>query len=111
MISVQNDLGPSEVHDTSLDLFPLMCLSPFNEQYRKCLRGPLEADAAAAAAAAAAATRAPRGAVSVPLPRTPRENILSNTTKTTVTQSEQGSEVASKRTHVWLRRLLRWFGS
>lgn len=30
---------------------------------------------------ATAATRAPRGAVSVPLPRTPRENILSKTTK------------------------------
>ena len=36
---------------------------------------------------ATAATRAPRGAVSVPLPRTPRENIRSNTGESIINNS------------------------
>jgi hypothetical protein len=61
-------------HRSSLDLLPRGADSGFNEQYKKWRRGPV-----AAPATAAAATRAPSGAVSVPLPRTPKENILSKT--------------------------------
>ena len=44
---------------------------------------------------ATAATRAPSGAVSVPLPRTPKENILSNTAKITgvVNDRQQENEI------------------
>jgi len=48
--------------------------SGLSEQYKKCRRGSV-----ALATAATAATRAPSGAVSVPLPRTPSENMRSNT--------------------------------
>jgi hypothetical protein len=59
-------------YNPSLDLLLRAVSSGFNEQYRKWRRGPDEAPATAA-------TRAPRGAASVPLPRTPKENILSKT--------------------------------
>ena len=41
---------------------------------------------------ATAATRAPSGAVSVPLPRTPKENILSNTAKITEVMNDRQEE-------------------
>lgn len=61
-------------YNASLDRLRRGGLSGFNIQNRKCRRGP-----ALTAAAAAAATRVPNGTVSVPLPRTPNENILSKT--------------------------------
>jgi hypothetical protein len=62
-------------YKSSLDLLVFGTAgSGFNAQYRKWRRDPV-----AAPATVAAETRAPSGAVSVPLPRTPNENILSKT--------------------------------
>jgi hypothetical protein len=62
-------------YKSSLDLLVLGTAgSGLKAQYRKWRRGPV-----AAPATAAAETRTPSGAVSVPLPRTPNENILSKT--------------------------------
>jgi hypothetical protein len=77
------------VYRSSRDL--LRGASCFNEQYRKCRRGPV----------AAPATRAPSGAVSVPLPRTPRENIRSKTaTKKLRTNARWYQEAAYARVTV-----------
>ncbi len=61
-------------HRSSLERRARGRLSGFKVQNKKCRRGP-----ATTAAAAAAATLVPSGTVSVPLPRTPNENIRSNT--------------------------------
>lgn len=72
------DLSPSpgchRIVRPSSDRFGFAWFSFLSGQKRKCRRGPVVAPATAA-------TRAPRGCVSVPLPRSPSENILSNTTE------------------------------
>jgi hypothetical protein len=67
-------MGAANDYRSSLDLLirDVRDVSGFKEQYKKCRRGPVPAPAATA-------TRTPKGAVSVPLPRTPKENILSKT--------------------------------
>jgi hypothetical protein len=76
-----DNYAPSAHQPISLDLLVFTLPtgpSGFSEQNKKCLLGPFAAPATAAAATDARALSGARG-TSVPEPRTPSENILSNT--------------------------------
>ena len=80
----------------------LYFVSLFNEQYKNCFRGPPDA---------APATFAPNAVVFVSLPRTPRANILSNTSMRIAAMSLIDTTWYETETHEWPQKPSRWLGN